>query len=150
MKRGLWISLSLLCLVLVACGSSSEEQTPNPLTAKILNSGPYPMTAFYVQPSGTMPETGWEELDWGENKLPVARLENLQFVLTEDLDRLEYDAVAAFDSGAGTEFLRGYVHCGWIADGPFITIQAGLAADSSSIGYQWGEENWEGEVDVTP
>ncbi|MBW2700082.1 MAG: hypothetical protein JRF33_04620 [Deltaproteobacteria bacterium] len=151
MRRTSICSGIILSLLLAACGSSeSESEDAIPLTAKILNAGPYTMTAFYVQPTGSMPETGWETMDWGENKLTVAQLTQLQFVRVDSLDRLEYDAVAAFDADGATELLRGYVHAGWISDGPFISISAALSADSNSFGYQWGEEIWEGEQDVTP
>lgn len=139
----LWLVL-LASNLLFACGSDK------PLRAKIFNQGQYPLTGFYFQPAGTMPATGWETADWGRNHLPVPQLGQNQFVIVTTLERLAYDGRATFDAGGTVENLRGEVLANWIRDGEFITIFAGWSDSGNGFGYQWGEQHFPSEVDVTP
>jgi hypothetical protein len=146
MRRGLGFLgiVVLACQMLAACGGGK------PLHAKLFNQGQYPLTGFYFQPAGTMPATGWENADWGRNYLPVPRLEQNQFVIVTTLKRLAFDGRATFDAGGSVENLRGEVLANWIRDGGFITIFAAFGDGGTSFGYQWGEQTFPGEVDVTP
>ncbi|NMB75981.1 MAG: hypothetical protein GYA21_12745 [Myxococcales bacterium] len=146
MRRGaniFWVAL-LASFMLAACGQDK------PLRAKLFNQGQYPLTGFYFQPAGTVPATGWETADWGRNHLPLPRLEQNQFVIVTTLERLTYDGRATFDVGGNVENLRGEVLANWIRDGEIITIFAGFSDSGTTFGYQWGEQHFPSEVDVTP
>lgn len=147
--RQYWVqamfALGLIGIV-SSCGGGGEK----PLRAKLFNQGQYPLTGYYFQPAGTMPATGWETADWGQNHLPLARLEQNQFVIVKSLRRLDYDGRAAFDVSGTVENLRGEVRADWIPDGEIITVMAGYSDGGTGFGYQWGEQHFPGEVDVTP
>jgi hypothetical protein len=153
-RRARSAPLSLVALVaLVACSTDppAGDGGAAGLTVKLINTGAIAVVGFHVVPAGTLPETGWEGAAWGANRLPLPRLERLQYVRLPDFARSDVDCVAAFDPAAAVPPLRWNVPAFWISDAPLLTIHCGRdGGDSFSSGHAFGDESRPGEVDVTP
>ncbi len=143
-----WVSFVVLgmgFLFFSGCGIGDDAA----LKSKIINDGTYPLTAIYFVPSGSIAEESWQEADWGENFLPVTKLESFQFVIVETVPRQSLEGMATFDVNGNVERTRTEVRADWLND-EFITIHAAYSDNSWGMGYQWGEVNSENEVDVSP
>jgi hypothetical protein len=148
------IATIVLATVFLGCGSFVDDggngDGDEALTTKLINLGTYALTSFYCQPTNSMPEQDWESADWGSNLLPVAQLNELEFVLLETIPRENLDCMASFDAAGQVIYRRNNaVRADWKND-PELTIYFSINATSEGVGYGWGIEEAPGEVDVTP
>jgi hypothetical protein len=135
---------------LLGCAGAGEGTPDDTLNTKLINLGDYALTSFYCQPAASMPEVDWEGADWGANLLPVARLDNLEFVVIQSLARINADCMASFDNAGQVLYRRNNgVRADWM-DEPALTVYFSINDMSEGAGYGWGVEEIPGQVDVTP
>jgi hypothetical protein len=118
-----------------------SNQTSNSFTLKFINVGTYAVTGFYLNP-------GNDSINWGQNILPVAALDSLQYVFFGNLPKVSgYIMRARFDSLGSAAYLIFHI----VTSPDTISAYAALGPFGAySIGYGWGLQTWAGERRVGP
>jgi hypothetical protein len=141
MKQFLLITASLFMFCL-SPADNNDISGYNPFCLKFINDGSYNITALYLKHVS-------DTANWGESVLPVTVLKNLEYVLINDIPSgSDYAFKTVFDS-AGTSVSLVYSPMSTGAPDT-ITAHAALAPSSFGHGYNWGLQNWDGEINVTP
>lgn len=137
-------NIILLSVIALFCTCSApgpnNTQSGNTFTLKLINLGSYAVTGFYLNP-------GNDSINWGQNILPVAMLDSLQYVFIGNLEKgPEYAFRTRFDSAGTAVYL---IHTGMPTGPDTISANASLGTNGSwGIGHSWGLQIWPGEVRV--
>jgi ribonucleotide monophosphatase NagD (HAD superfamily) len=101
--------------------------------------GKFAVTGFYLNP-------GNDSINWGQNVLPVATLDSLQYVFIGNLSKASgYVMRARFDSLGSAAYLIFHI----VTSPDTISAYAALGPSGAySIGYEWGLRIWAGEQRV--
>jgi hypothetical protein len=135
MRKSGMLAVAVLFLSCSVFGPK-ESQTAGTFTLKLINTGKYAVTGFFLN-------TGNDSTHWGQSMLPVTKLDSNEYVLLSGLAKgPEYAMRARFDS-AGTTANLVFTHMSTNPD--TISAHASLGDFGYSIGYQWGMQTWPGE-----
>jgi hypothetical protein len=135
LKSGM-LAVAVLFFSCSVFGPKDSAAPSTTFSLKLINTGKYAVTGFYLNPSN-------DSVTWGQNVLPASSLDSNEFVFINNFAKgSDYAMRARFDS-AGTVTYLIFTH---ISLGPdTITAHASLGDFGYSIGYEWGLQHWPGE-----
>jgi hypothetical protein len=137
------LSLLIACTIFLSCDILNNNAGADRFCLKFINDGTYDITALFLKPVS-------DTASWGQSILPVVKLKRLEYFFSGRFESgMEYAFKTAFDS-AGTTAYRSFSAMSTAGAPDTITAHAGLSTSSYGLGYNWGMQFQDGEVNVTP
>jgi len=132
----------IAAILFLGCDINNHgDPAPSTFIFKFINTGVYPITAFFLKPVS-------DTANWGTSILPVAQLDTLEYVLFNHLEKGNtYAFRVQFDSLGVAAYLK---HSYMPTSPDTITGQGALGPGGWTVGHNWGLITWPGEKNVTP